>query len=170
MTGERKSLSSFWHPRYWPVWIAMGLLRLICLLPHRVALAIGRAFGRIAHGVGPSRRAIVRRNLELCFPELSSRERNTLVLEHFKALGMTFIEMGLGRWASRPAPAVDYPACRHRARASCAAIRPWRNSAQRAFHDARDHGPRAGAAHATVRRRFQAQPQRLHDGAAAHRP
>lgn len=100
MTGERKSLSSFWHPRYWPVWIAMGLLRLICLLPHRVALAFGRTLGRIAHGVSPSRRAIVRRNLDLCFPELSSRERKTLVLEHYKALGMTFIEMGLGRWAS----------------------------------------------------------------------
>ena len=100
MTGERKPLSSYWGPRYWPVWLGMGLLRLICLLPHRLALAAGRVLGRIAHAVGGSRRAVVRRNIELCFPELSTAERDALAYEHFKALGMTLIEMGLGRWAS----------------------------------------------------------------------
>lgn len=100
MAGERKRLRSFWSPRYWPVWVGMGLLRLICLLPHGAALAVGRALGRIAHGLGGSRRAIVRRNIELCFPGLSTEERDALAFEHFKALGMTLIEMGLGRWAS----------------------------------------------------------------------
>jgi KDO2-lipid IV(A) lauroyltransferase len=78
----------------------MGLLRLICLLPHRAALAIGRLAGRFVHAIGASRRAVVRRNIELCFPELSTEERDALAFEHFKALGMTLIEMGLGRWAS----------------------------------------------------------------------
>ena len=100
MTGARKPLSSFWSPRYWPVWVGMGLLRVVCLLPHGAALAVGRVLGRIAHSFGGSRRAVVRRNIELCFPELSPEERNALAFEHFKALGMTLIEMGLGRWAS----------------------------------------------------------------------
>lgn len=100
MSGERKPLSSYWSPRYWPVWLGMGILRLICLLPHRMALAVGRVLGRVAHRVGGSRRAIVRRNIELCFPDLSPGERDALAFEHFKALGMTVIEMGLGRWAS----------------------------------------------------------------------
>jgi len=78
----------------------MGLLRLLCLLPHRVALATGRTIGRLAHRLGGSRRAIVRRNIELCFPELTPDQRNALEFEHFKALGMMLIEMGLGRWAS----------------------------------------------------------------------
>jgi len=100
MAGERKPLTSYWSPRYWPVWVGMGLLRLICLLPHRAALAIGRLAGRFVHAIGASRRAVVRRNIELCFPELSTEERDALAFEHFKALGMTLIEMGLGRWAS----------------------------------------------------------------------
>lgn len=100
MTAERKPLSSYWSPKYWPTWIGMGLLRLLCLLPHRTALLIGRGIGRLAHRLGGSRRAIVRRNIELCFPDLTSVERDALALEHFKALGMTLIEMGLGRWAS----------------------------------------------------------------------
>lgn len=100
MSGERKSLSSYRAPRYWPVWFGMGLLRLICLLPHRAALAVGRLLGRLAHATSASRRAIVRRNIELCFPDLSTTDRDRLARRHFEALGMALIEMGLGRWAS----------------------------------------------------------------------
>lgn len=100
MTVERRPLTSYWSPKYWPIWIGMGVLRLVCLLPHRMALVIGRTIGRLAHRVGGSRRAVVRRNIELCFPDLTPDERDALAYEHFKALGMTLIEMGLGRWAS----------------------------------------------------------------------
>jgi len=99
MTAERKPLSSFWGPKYWPVWFGMGLLRLVCLLPHRAALASGRVLGRLAYRIGGSRRAIVRRNIELCFPELTEQEHSDLTAEHFDAMGMMIIEMGLGRWA-----------------------------------------------------------------------
>lgn len=78
----------------------MGSLRLICLLPHGAALAIGRMFGRIAFRFGGSRRAIVRRNVELCFPDLTPAECETLTHDHFQALGMSIVETGLGRWAS----------------------------------------------------------------------
>jgi KDO2-lipid IV(A) lauroyltransferase len=98
--SERKPLSSYRTPRTWPVWLGMGLLRLVCLLPNGPVFAIGRLFGRIAYRAAGSRRAIVRRNIELCFPELSVAERDALTHEHFKALGMSVIEMGLGRWAS----------------------------------------------------------------------
>jgi KDO2-lipid IV(A) lauroyltransferase len=78
----------------------MAVLRTICLLPHSLAMRIGRLIGRIAHALGRSRRAIVRRNIELCFPALTPTERDALAREHFLALGMSVIEMGLGRWGS----------------------------------------------------------------------
>ena len=96
----RKPLSSYWQPRYWPTWLGMAILRLACLLPHAAVLAIGRTLGRLAHSIGGSRRAIVRRNIELCFPELTAPEQDALVYEHFKALGISVLELGLGRWAS----------------------------------------------------------------------
>jgi len=98
--SDRKPLSAYRGPRTWPVWIGLGLLRLVCLLPHRVALAAGSGVGRLVHALGGKRRAIVRRNIELCFPELDRPARDELVREHFKALGMALIEMGLARWAS----------------------------------------------------------------------
>jgi KDO2-lipid IV(A) lauroyltransferase len=100
MSTERKSLHAYRAPKYWPTWLALGCLRLICMLPHRAGLAVGRVFGRIAHLLAGERRAIVRRNIELCFPELSGDERDALARRHFDALGMSIIEMGLGRWAS----------------------------------------------------------------------
>lgn len=100
MTGERKPLHHYWAPRFWPVWFGMAMLRVICLLPHRIALAAGATVGRVAYRVGGKRRAIVRRNIELCFPELAAAELEDRVRQHFSALGMMLIEMGLGRWAS----------------------------------------------------------------------
>ncbi len=97
---ERKPLYHYWTPNYWPTWIGIGLLRLSCFLPYRWHIGLGKSIGRLAHRVGAERRAIARRNIELCFPELSAQERNKLVLENFEALGASIMEMGLGRWAS----------------------------------------------------------------------
>lgn len=98
--ADRKPLSSFWTPNYWPMWLAIGLLRLVILLPHGFALSLGKALGRLAHGIGGKRRAIVRRNLALAFPELSEAERNSLARRHFESLGASLIELGLARWSS----------------------------------------------------------------------
>ena len=100
MTQDRKSLHEYRAPKYWLAWIGLGCLRLVCALPHRMALGVGKAIGRLTHRIASIRRAIVRRNIELCFPELNLQERNQLARRHFEALGMSIIELGLGRWAS----------------------------------------------------------------------
>jgi len=97
--SERKPLSSYRTPGTWPVWLGMGLLRLVCLLPNRPLYAVGRMLGRCAYWLGGSRRGIVRRNISLCFPELDADEVDALTFAHFKALGVSVVEMGLGRWA-----------------------------------------------------------------------
>src|SRR5690606_15588010 len=56
--------------------------------------------GRLMHRIARERRGIARRNLELCFPELSEKDRERLVRAHFEALGASLIELALGRWAS----------------------------------------------------------------------
>ena len=100
MPDSRKPLHHYIAPSTWPTWLGLGVLRLICLLPHGLALGIGRAVGRLAHRFAGSRRAIVRRNIGLCFPDLSDGERDALAFRHFEALGMSLIEMGLARFAS----------------------------------------------------------------------
>lgn len=97
---ERKPLYHYWTPNYWPAWIGFAFLRASCFLPYQWQIGLGKAIGRLAHRVGAERRAIARRNIELCFPELTTQERNKLAREHFEALGASIMEMGLSRWAS----------------------------------------------------------------------
>lgn len=96
----RRALHSYWTPKYWPLWIGFGLLRLISLLPYRLQLGLGKRLGRLAHAIAPGRRAIVRRNLALAMPELDVGDRNDLARAHFESLGASLIELGLARWAS----------------------------------------------------------------------
>ena len=97
---ERRPLYHYWQPKYWMTWLGLGFLRVSSFLPYRWQIGFGKAIGRLAHRLGAKRRAIARRNIELCFPELSEIDRNKLVLEHFEALGASLMEMGLGRWAT----------------------------------------------------------------------
>lgn len=91
-------LTRFWQPRYWPVWLGLGLLRLASLLPVRAQLALGRGLGRLIYRAVPGRRRIAATNLALCFPEMSGPERDRLVRQHFGSLGMTLMEHGLAWW------------------------------------------------------------------------
>ncbi|MDX1404750.1 MAG: lipid A biosynthesis acyltransferase [Woeseiaceae bacterium] len=99
--NQRPPLRHYWAPRYWLTWAGVAFLRLSCLLPYRRQIALGKAIGRLAHRIGAERRAITRRNIELCFPELSAAERDRLALEHFEALGASIMELALARWGNR---------------------------------------------------------------------
>ena len=87
-------------PRYWPTWLAIALFRLIALLPFRLQLAIGRWLGRILQLLSPYRRTIVRTNLELCFPELNTRERQQLENRFYQSLGMSITETAAAMWGA----------------------------------------------------------------------
>ena len=99
MAANRKPLYLYLSPATWPTWIGLGLLRIVCWLPVPISMVFGRGIGWVAHLIGSRRRAIVTRNIELCFPDLSAAERDLLTRRHFSALGMSMIEMGLARWA-----------------------------------------------------------------------
>ena len=91
----------FLHPRFWPLWLGMGLLWLVVQLPYRWLLALGRGLGWLMYHLAASRRHIIERNLELCFPELSVAERQRLLQENFASTGMAFFETAMGWFWSR---------------------------------------------------------------------
>jgi KDO2-lipid IV(A) lauroyltransferase len=88
----------FLHPRFWLLWLGLGLLWLVALLPYRVLMLLGRGLGALMYRLAVSRRQIAARNLELCFPELSAVERERLLRENFASTGMTFFEMAISWW------------------------------------------------------------------------
>jgi len=99
-SSPRVPLYRFLGPRYWPIWLGLGLVRAVNVLPLRAQLAVGRALGRLAHLVARRDRRIASINIQLCLPGLSEDERKELVREHFESLGCTLLETGLVWWAS----------------------------------------------------------------------
>ena len=92
----------FLPPRFWLLWLGLGLLWLVTQLPYRALLTIGRLLGAGMYRVAGDRRRIAARNLELCFPEKSAKERKRLLKENFASTGIAFFEMAMSWWWPKP--------------------------------------------------------------------
>ena len=88
---------SLLHPRYWLLWVAIGLFWSLIQLPHAWRLAVGRQLGHLVYLFAKRRKHIALKNLKLCFPHLSYAEHQQLLYQHFESLGMGLLEM-LSAW------------------------------------------------------------------------
>jgi KDO2-lipid IV(A) lauroyltransferase len=80
------------------MWITIGLLRLVALLPYPAAMATGRALGRVIYLISGSRRQIVDTNLRLCFPDMPAGERVRIRRDCYRNIGVSIVEMALCWW------------------------------------------------------------------------
>ncbi|MCB1567537.1 MAG: lipid A biosynthesis lauroyl acyltransferase [Xanthomonadales bacterium] len=76
-------------------------LWLIGRLPLPVLSALGAGLGTLARGLGLREARVARRNIELCWPELDSRERDRLWRRNLAETGRTLLETA--RFWTRPA-------------------------------------------------------------------
>ena len=83
------------HPRYWATWLGFGAWYLLCALPYRVQLFLGRMLGRLLSRLAPRRRKIAFANISLCFPELDEQQRHKLVDEVMESVGIAVFETGM---------------------------------------------------------------------------
>jgi len=93
------SLRRYWQPRYWPLWLLLGIMLLAARGPLALQVRIMRKIGWV---LGLARRKtyrIAQRNLELCFPDLSTGERKRLLRAHFESLGASLPETATGWFA-----------------------------------------------------------------------
>ncbi|MEZ8968487.1 LpxL/LpxP family Kdo(2)-lipid IV(A) lauroyl/palmitoleoyl acyltransferase [Vibrio breoganii] len=84
------------HPKYWSVWISFGVLALLVnLLPYAVLYKLGRGFGKYSSRLAKSRVKVIRRNIELAFPDKTAVDAERIVEENIKNTGLAFVEMGI---------------------------------------------------------------------------
>ncbi|MET1077943.1 MAG: lipid A biosynthesis lauroyl acyltransferase [Pseudomonas sp.] len=91
----------FLHPRFWPLWLGLGLLWLIVQLPYRLLLRLGTGLGWVMYRLAGARRRIAARNLALCFPALDEAARERLLRANFASTGIAFFEMAMSWWWPR---------------------------------------------------------------------
>ena len=75
----------------------MTIWRSLLLPPYPILRHIGNGlswlFSKLK--VGKRRATIARRNLELCFPEMPEQEREAILQENLRAVGMAIIETSM---------------------------------------------------------------------------
>ena len=81
--------------------LLIAAMRAIGRLPYRVQAALGNALGALLYLLVVPRRRIALRNLELCFPDWSARERRRVARAHFRAFARTFLDRGMLWFAPR---------------------------------------------------------------------
>lgn len=94
------SRGRFLHPRYWLVWLGLGVLWVLAKLPWRFSMGFGALLGKVLFPFLGSRRLISCINLQIAFPELTYSERKKLNLQHFISLLQGIIGSALSWWGS----------------------------------------------------------------------
>lgn len=88
----------FLHPRYWPMWLFIGFLRLASFFPYKFLLAFGGLLGKLLEVIPGARQRIVDINLRRCLPELSNRERERIKSRCYRNIGISILEMAICWW------------------------------------------------------------------------
>tara|TARA_R110000751_G_C13794926_1_gene482898 strand:+ start:17539 stop:18471 length:933 start_codon:yes stop_codon:yes gene_type:complete len=89
---------SFLLPSYWLVWLSIVLLYSISWLPYKVQRGLSKGMGKLLQIFARRRYQIAKRNLELCFPNLTQEQRDRLLRANLEHAGMAIFETSMGWW------------------------------------------------------------------------
>ena len=87
--------TDFLHPKFWGIWLGLGMLKVLSWLPYSAKFSAGRALGKLMFWFAPKRRKIALANIQIAFPEKSSQQQTELLKAHFSSLGISIIEMAI---------------------------------------------------------------------------
>lgn len=91
---------AFLAPRYWPMWLVLGLLWLLAWMPWPVRSGLAALLGVFARVGTRKRRGIARVNLGLCFPNLDKAARERILRRHFRYRLRSVLDYGILWWGS----------------------------------------------------------------------
>ncbi|WP_413491138.1 LpxL/LpxP family Kdo(2)-lipid IV(A) lauroyl/palmitoleoyl acyltransferase [Shewanella baltica] len=100
MVEKAEFSSSLYHPKHWPMWFGVFLMRLTQLLPLSWQMKLGKGLGRLVMKFAGSRTHTARRNLALCFPEMSEAQREALLTRNFEETGKAIFDTINAWWWS----------------------------------------------------------------------
>ncbi|NKF50735.1 LpxL/LpxP family Kdo(2)-lipid IV(A) lauroyl/palmitoleoyl acyltransferase [Shewanella sp. WXL01] len=100
MVEQAQFSAKLCHPKYWLMWFAVGMMRLTLLLPLRWQMKMGAALGRAVQKLVKGRSKTARRNLELCFPNMTTEQQQQLLDANFEETGKAVFDTINAWWWS----------------------------------------------------------------------
>jgi len=90
----------FIHPKFFPTWILILLMRIGVFIPFSAQVIIGKAIGKLIYPFMSKLRSTAYSNISHCFPEKKHPQVNTMVKHHFEAIGVSLFETANAYYAS----------------------------------------------------------------------
>ena len=90
----------FIHPKFFPTWILILLMRIGVFIPFSTQVFIGKFIGKAIYPFMSKWRSTAYSNISHCFPEKKQAQVNTLVKKHFEAIGISLFETANAYYAS----------------------------------------------------------------------
>ncbi len=100
MVEKAQFSAHLYHPKYWLLWFGVALMRLTQLLPLHIQMKLGAMIGRLAKTLMGSRVNTAKRNLELCFPKMTTEEQQSLLKRNFEETGKAIFDTINAWWWS----------------------------------------------------------------------
>ncbi len=92
--------NNFYHPKYFPTWILVFLMRLSVFLPFSTQVFFGKIIGKLLYPIMSELRKVAYTNISNCFPEKRQSQVTTMVKRNFEAVGISFFETANAYYAS----------------------------------------------------------------------
>ncbi len=92
--------NNFYHPKYFPTWILVFLMRLSVFLPFSTQVFFGKIIGKFLYPIMSELRKVAYTNISNCFPEKRQSQVTTMVKRNFEAVGISFFETANAYYAS----------------------------------------------------------------------
>jgi len=92
--------TNFIHPKYFPTWILILLMRVGVFIPFRLQVFFGKIIGKLIYPLMTKLRKTAYSNISNCFPEKKQPQVKLLVKQHFEAIGISLFETANAYYAS----------------------------------------------------------------------
>ena len=85
-------MKRLWLPWHWPTWALFGIGWCVAQLPLGMQYGVGRLLARFFFSILPRRKAIIRVNLQLAFPDFSTAQRDKLAQQTIDEFSRSMVE------------------------------------------------------------------------------
>ncbi len=89
---KKRPTKSFKSPQYWPTHLALKLLKLIANLSAKSRRRLSQILGWMMLHFAKKRRRIAKINIDLCYPDLSEQQRESLLEKNMRASACGLVE------------------------------------------------------------------------------
>ncbi len=100
---DRNKIGRLGHyaPRFWFSWLAVGVTWLLAKLPSRIQHSLSKGLSNLVIKTRSSRAKTIRRNIELCFPDLEPVALETLLNENIYSTVLMLFDLVNMIWNSK---------------------------------------------------------------------